>query len=106
MGRKRIYATATERQKAHRERMAVAAPHPKPVVAVTRQRQLSRPLKLAAATAILRTLQQEYEQWRDRLPDFQEGSEQETRLTETIELLDQILEQLADVQPPKGFGRD
>ena len=45
----------------------------------------------AAAVAELRTLQGEYEAWRDNLPEALAGSR-------TAELL--------DVELPRGFGRD
>lgn len=63
-------------------------------------------MRLSAAVAAVRKLQEEYQQWLDSLLDFQEGSELEERLTETIELMDQALEVLAEIQLPKGFGRD
>lgn len=103
MSRERIHANSAERQKAYRARMASQQQIPIPK---GRQRAPSRPRRLAAILDAVRALQEEYEHWRDRLPDFQEGSEQETRLTETLELLDQALELLTEVQPPKGFGRD
>ena len=103
MGRKRIYANAAERQKAHRQR---AAGEPLPPAAPSKQRKLSRPMRLAAAVASLSKLQDEYQQWLDGLPEFQEGSEQETKLTEAIELLEQALDTLSEIQLPKGFGRD
>jgi hypothetical protein len=58
------------------------------------------------ATKIISTVAGEYQRWLDRLPDFQEGSEQQERLTETIEELEQAIELLANLQLPKGFGRD
>lgn len=63
-------------------------------------------MRLAAAVASLSKLQDEYQQWLDGLPEFQEGSEQETKLTEAIELLEQALDTLSEIQLPKGFGRD
>jgi len=63
-------------------------------------------MRLAAAVASISKLQDEYQQWLDGLPEFQEGSEQETKLTETIELLEQALDTLTEIQLPKGFGRD
>ena len=57
MGRKRIYANAAERQKAHRQRAAGEQMPPAP----TKQRKLSRPMRLAAAVKWyeLRILSQE-----------------------------------------------
>jgi hypothetical protein len=104
VSRKRIYANVAERQKAYRQR--AVAPEPARATNTCNVRTVSRPKRLAAALVTITNLQQEYEQWRDRLPEFQEGSEQETKLTETIELLEQALELLMDIQLPKGFGRD
>ena len=61
-----------------------------------------RPKRWADAVDQLRTLQGEYEAWRDQLPealaDFR-----------TAELLDQICDvdlDTLDVELPRGFGRD
>lgn len=105
MGRKRIYANAADRQKAHRQRAAGEA-SPAPSAGQAKQKKLTRPMRLSAAVAAVRELQEEYQRWLDSLLDFQEGSELEERLTETIELMDQALEVLAEIQLPKGFGRD
>ncbi len=105
MGRKRIYANAAERQKAHRQRAAGEAASAPPA-GPAKRKKLTRPMRLSAAVAAVRKLQEEYQQWLDSFLDFQEGSELEERLTETIELMDQALEVLAEIQLPKGFGRD
>ena len=103
MGRKRVYSSAAERQKAYRERASTPASPPAPA---PKRRQPSRPAQLTAARNIICNVKTGYQQWLDRLPAFQEGSEQEERLTETLDSLEQILDLLADIQPPKGYGRD
>ena len=105
MGRKRIYANGAERQKAHRQRAAGEAA-PAPPAGLAKKKNLTRPMRLNAAVAAVRRLQEEYQQWLDSLLDFQEGSELEERLTETVEFMDQALELLSEIQLPKGFGRD
>jgi len=47
-----------------------------------------------------------YQDWRDRLPDSLQGSGLGTKLDEAIERLAEIAETLADIDLPKGFGRD
>lgn len=66
----------------------------------------------------LRELQDEYEQWRDSLPENLEDSPTAERLTEVIELeldpadpedldeIDDMLQQAEGVELPRGFGRD
>lgn len=105
MGRDRVYANAAERQKAYRDRIATG----QPVVAEsTKQarRRPSRPARLRALIIAILDLKVEYEGWRSRLPEFREGSDEETRVTEAIELLDQAVEVLSEIEPPRGYGRD
>ena len=90
--------TNAERQRRFRERRAAGVP--------TRERRpprpQPRPARWAAALAELRTLQGEYEAWRDGLPE----SLADSRTAELIEgVLDVDLEAL-DVELPRGFGRD
>jgi len=75
MGRKRVYSNAAERQKAYRER--ASTPLASPAAQAPKRRQPSRPAQLAAARNIICKVKTEYQRWLDRLPDFQEGSEQE-----------------------------
>ena len=104
MGRNRIYASAADRQKAYRDRTATCQPiSPKPTPT---GRRPSRPARLRALITDILALRTEYEAWRDRLPDFREGSDEETRVTETIDLLDQAADILSEIEPPRGYGRD
>ena len=90
--------TNAERQRRYRERRRAAvpvqeraAPRPKP-----------RPARWTAAVEELRTLQAEYEAWRDGLPE----SLADSRTAELLEAVcDVDLDQL-DVELPRGFGRD
>lgn len=104
MGRNRVYASAAERQKAYRDRTATF----QPIVAEPKQarRRPSRPARLRALIAAVLALKAEYDDWLDRLPEFREGSDEETRITETIEFLEQAADLLSEIDPPRGYGRD
>lgn len=110
MGRPRLYATAAERQHAYRLRAAEARPGPgpsdQPAPKAPQKRPPSRPARLAGIILSLRTLLTEYEHWQDRLPEFQDGSEQQHRLAETIDSMEQALDLLSEIQPPRGYGKD
>jgi hypothetical protein len=102
LSRERVYEDAAQRQRAYRERLREGSENPKH----RPKRPRSRPEQLNEAIRILKALQTGYERWRDRLPDFLEGSEQETKVSETIEELSEAIERLCDLELPKGFGRD
>ena len=90
--------TPAERQRRFRERRAAGVP----VQPQRRARPKSRPARWAAALAELRTLQAEYQDWRDQLPEALAGSRTAERLDEVCDLdLDAL-----DVDLPRGFGRD
>ena len=104
MGRIKVYANATERQRAHRARAA-----PKPVsvpVSAKKLRSLSRPKRLAAIEQEVQSLLSEYESWAESMPESLADSSQASMLAETIELLTNIADLLGEVSPPRGFGRD
>ena len=105
MGRPRTYATAADRQKAYRIRLAAReTEQPPPVVKLGRPP--SRPARLAALEAAARVLRDEYQGWLDSLPESLEESCQAERLRETVEQLDAVTDLLVEVQPPRGFGKD
>ena len=92
--------TNAERQRRYRERRAAGEPvrerprrppRPKP-----------RPARWAAALAEFRTLQGEYEAWRDQLPE----SLADSRTAELLEGVCAIELDELDVELPRGFGRD
>lgn len=105
MGRKRRYANAAERQKACRERAKLAATTPQPPVP-RRARKLSRPKRLAGLEVGIRDLLGEYQEWREQLPESLEGTAQGEALDATIEALTEAADLLANICPPRGFGRD
>ena len=94
--------SAAERQRRYRERLAAGEPVRRFTTVPVVGRRRTRPQRWTAAVAELRTLQAEYEAWRDQLPESLEGS----RTHELLEAVcDVDLDQL-DVDLPRGFGRD
>ena len=94
--------TNAERQRRYRERRAAGEPvlkHPAPP---RPPRRKPRPARWATAVAELRTLQAEYQAWRDNLPEGLASSRVAERLDEVCDV---DLEAL-DVELPRGFGRD
>ena len=108
MARERIYSTSAERQKAYRERVTLnrANPLSVPPAAPKKSRQPSRPKRLAATERELRTLTTEYQNWLGHLPEFLDGSELAELLSQAIEQLTEVADQIADITLPRGFGRD
>jgi len=54
----------------------------------------------------VRALQAEYEAWLDALPETLAQGDQAGMLQATIEQLEAAADLLAEVEPPRGFGRD
>ena len=111
MSRIRVYANAAERTRAYRLRLQAAAHEPSaPVPAQTqppkRQQAVSRAKRVAALLADVQRLQEEYEHWLAALPESLQDSDLATRLSETIEQFSGLVDLIAEIQPPKGFGRD
>lgn len=72
-------------------------PTPKPV------RPLPRPKRWERAVVELVALQEEYQAWRDGLPESLHG----TALGEKLQAIaDLDLAELESIIPPKGYGRD
>jgi hypothetical protein len=61
---------------------------------------------LAAVESEVTGLLQEYESWLEALPPSLADGEQATKLAETIEQLAGVSDLLAEIVPPRGFGRD
>ena len=90
--------TNAERQRRYRERRNAGVP----VQERRPARAKPRPARWVAALAELRTLQAEYQVWRDGLPESLADSR-------TAELLDGVCDvdlDALDVELPRGFGRD
>ena len=108
MTRKRIYATNAQRQQAYRHRLAerLKGHHSLLLAPPKLRRPPSRPARLAALTADVQQLLQEYERWFESLPESLCDSELADRLRETVEQMESILDLLSDLRLPRGFGRD
>ena len=110
MGRHKLYSSGADRQRAYRERTharstssAGGTGDPAPA---RLKRGPSRPARIAAIEAEIQNLRQEYLDWLESLPDSLAESEQAARLAETIDQLEAAADVMAEVEPPRGFGRD
>jgi hypothetical protein len=91
-----------ERQARYRARRQAQQPQ----VAICRRAaadRRSRAQRWQDAVAELLALQVEYAAWSDALPESLRGSTTAEALQEIIDL---DLDSLADIRPPRGFGRD
>ena len=93
--------TNAERQARHRTRKAEQA---RTTVRYRRPADCrNRPQRWQAAVAELLALQSEYTAWADRLPD----ALRDTPTAEALQaIVDLDLSDLADIEPPRGYGRD
>jgi hypothetical protein len=94
--------TGAERQARYRQRQAGnrAVARPRPLRSIRRS---SRPQQWHAAVTTLIALQAEYAAWLDVLPEgLRDGATGEA--LQAIVALD--LDDLASIEPPRGFGRD
>jgi len=106
MGRKAVYSSGAERQKAYRQRVALARVEPPSAVRKIKQRGASRPTRLRNMEAEAEDLLSEYQEWAESLPESLRDTGQGLRLLETIERLELVLQTLTEIDPPLGFGRD
>lgn len=102
MGRKRQYTSAAERLRAFRARSQEDRAAQPPL----QKRKTSRPARLVAIEKETRALIDEYQGWRDSLPDPLQESGLAVKLDEAIDKLTEVAETLADLDLPKGYGRD
>ena len=93
--------TGAERQARYRQRQAdshtAAARPPRPTC------HASRPQQWHAAVATLLRLQAEYATWLDALPEALRNGATGEALQAVVDL---DLDELASIEPPRGFGRD
>ena len=94
--------TNAERQRRFRERRAAGEPVRTVAVARTPKDRRPRPKRWTDAVDQLRTLQAEYQAWRDGLPESLAGS----RTAELLEGVCDVDLDALDVELPRGFGRD
>lgn len=100
------YANAAERQRAHRQRVKERLAGLRPVVLPPKLPQkLARPKRLAVVEAELQSLIKEYEAWLDAMPDNLSESALAEQLQETIDQLQEALDAVASIEPPRGFER-
>lgn len=107
MGRSKIYENDAERKKAYRLRLSgheTQAQNSQP--APSARRPPSRPTRLARVLSEVEALQGEYEEWLSAMPESLQGSGLAERLQEAVEKLAQAAELLAEIELPRGFGRD
>ena len=105
MGRSKIYESDAERKKAYRLRLAGHQSQIQKPVPST-HRPPSRPKRLAKALSEVEALQQEYEGWLSRSAKAELCNDSGIALQETVDKLAQAAELLAELELPKGFGRD
>lgn len=96
--------TNAERQARYRDRHAavclVASNVPRPSRPIDRR---SRPKRWRDAVAVLLTLQAEYADWLAALPEGLHDSPMAQALENIVNF---DLNSLADIDPPRGYGRD
>ena len=105
MGRRRIYASGAERQKAYRQRQSgqqIATPQPQG----KRPRPASRPARLATVQSAIVKLFDEYEDWLASMPESLQNSGQGQRVSETVDQLASVIDLISEIELPRGFGRD
>jgi hypothetical protein len=91
-----------ERQARYRARRQAKQPSPRIRYRRPADRR-TRPQRWHEAVAELLALQAEYAAWCDALPDSLRDSATADALQAIVEL---DLDVLADIEPPRGFGRD
>lgn len=100
------YANAAERQRAQRQRVKERLAGLPPVAITSKpSRKLARPKRLEVVEAELQSLFKEYEVWLNAMPDNLSESELAEQLQETLDHLQEALDAVASIQPPRGFGR-
>jgi hypothetical protein len=108
MGRPRLYDNDAERQRAFRERRAELIERVKKSNLVPKKpsRPLARPARLQRAINELAELASEYEAWLENVPEHLGDSAQAEKATAAVDCLHEVLDTLAGIDVPKGYGRD
>lgn len=94
-----------ERQRLFIARLKARAEGTPPPATAAKGRQPTRPQRWAAAIDTLDALLDEYQDWRDRLPESLGNTGMAEQLDELLTLREQLAE-LRAATLPKGFGRD
>lgn len=92
--------TGAERQARYRLRLETAPPLGRQTA---KPRKLTRPKRWQAAVGELLALQAEYAGWLEALPEATRDSATGEALQAMVDL---DLDEIAAIQPPRGFGRD
>lgn len=96
--------TNAERQAGYRARHAAVLPPVSIIPRLTRPiDRCGRPKRWQEAVAVLLTLQAEYADWLEALPDGLHDGPTAKALEAIVDL---DLYSLADIDPPRGYGRD
>lgn len=100
------YANAADRQRAHRQRVKERLAGLQPVVLPPKApKKPARPKRLAVVESELQALIKEYGAWLNAMPANLSESELAEQLHETIDQLQEALDAVAAIDPPRGFGR-
>lgn len=105
MARAKIYANAAQRQEAYRQRVQEKLAGMVSSRGLVVPRKPSRPKRLEKVLQELEKLGQEYEDWREAMPDNLSESELASQLEETIGQLQEVVSALESIELPRGFGR-
>lgn len=71
-----------------------------------RTRPPSRPQRLQSTINELEILLSDYQTWSDNQPEFLQDSPTASALAETVQYLEDALDSLHAITPPRGYGRD
>lgn len=93
--------SGAERQARYRARQDQGQTSPGP--RLVKSRPMTRPQRWHAAVATLLSLQAEYAAWLEAMPEATRDNATGEALLAITEL---DLEEVAGIQPPRGFGRD
>lgn len=95
---KRIHQTSAEKQKAYRDRLRANGPT---LPAAPKPKRQSRPQRLQALEAAVRSLADEYQQWLDGIPENLTGGPLADNLREVVSQLEAVSDDLAAIDPPR-----
>jgi hypothetical protein len=98
-----IAMTGAERQARYRQRLAGISAQSPPLTPTSPRRQHGRRQRWDMAIAMLRTVQAEYAEWLDAMPEQLHDTPTAQALRDVVDL---DLDEIASVYLPKGYGRD
>src|SRR5665213_3545689 len=95
--------TGAERQARYRQRRADTSVQPQSPAPAAQPRRRGRQQRWDAAVATLRTVQAEYAEWLETIPEPLHDTPTGQALQAVVDL---DLDEIASVYLPKGYGRD